>query len=119
MVMVTDYGRKTPLLQAKAGFMLILRWKRAFSHAHPALDNSRDCAGYGNNNIMDGFRTLQRYAGDYNTMKKTILLSLLVPLAFFATHSVRAEAVSSRSSIEAKLALENSLEKRLKTNTIP
>jgi hypothetical protein len=39
--MVTDYERKTPLLQAKAGFMLILRWKRAFSHAHLALDNSR------------------------------------------------------------------------------
>jgi len=38
--MVIDYGRKTPLLQAKAGFMLILRWKRAFSHAHLALDNS-------------------------------------------------------------------------------
>ncbi|OGR47604.1 MAG: hypothetical protein A2021_03715 [Elusimicrobia bacterium GWF2_52_66] len=48
-------------------------------------------------------------------MKKTILLSLLVPLAFCATLSVRAEIVSSRSSIEAKLALENSLEKRLKT----
>jgi hypothetical protein len=38
--MVTDYERKTPLLQAKAGFMLILRWKRTFSHAHLALDNS-------------------------------------------------------------------------------
>jgi hypothetical protein len=43
MVMVTDYGRKTPLLQAEAGFMLILRWKRAFSHAHLALDNSDPC----------------------------------------------------------------------------
>jgi len=42
--MVTDYGRKTPLLQAKAGFMLILRWKRAFSHAHPALDNPKSSA---------------------------------------------------------------------------
>jgi len=30
-------------LQAKAGFMLILRWKRAFSHAHLALDNSTFC----------------------------------------------------------------------------
>jgi hypothetical protein len=44
--MVTDYGRKAPLLQAKAGFMLILRWKQAFFHAHPALDNSGACIGY-------------------------------------------------------------------------
>jgi len=42
--MVTDYGRKTPLLQAKAGFMLILRWKQAFFHAHPALDNPKSSA---------------------------------------------------------------------------
>jgi hypothetical protein len=40
--MVTDYGRNTRLFQAKTGFMLILRWKRAFSHAHPALDNSQE-----------------------------------------------------------------------------
>jgi hypothetical protein len=52
--MVTDYERKTPLLQAKAGFMLILRWKRAFSHAHLALDNSAWTIAAGINILFSG-----------------------------------------------------------------
>src|SRR3989338_10323593 len=39
-VVMANYGRKTPLFQAKADFMLILCWKWAIFHAHLALDNS-------------------------------------------------------------------------------